>query len=111
MTISSAQKIYYQPIKVSGITKGRGVHTLRHFFASHLLEAGYDIFTIKGTVVHRTLSITYRHRYQPLPTLQIKNNAGDCPTTKRYLCDMIRSFPLLYGAYKKSRQPKPELAP
>ena len=37
ISISSAQRIYYKAKKKAGITKGKGIHTLRHCFASHLL--------------------------------------------------------------------------
>lgn len=58
ISITSAQRVYYRAKKKSGITKGKGIHTLRHCFASHLLEAGYDVLRIQILMGHRSLSTT-----------------------------------------------------
>ena len=46
MDPSSLQKAYHDAKLRAGITKPGGVHTLRHCFATHLLEAGVDLHTI-----------------------------------------------------------------
>lgn len=58
INISTASKIYRTAKKKAGITRGKGIHTLRHCFASHLLEAGYDIHIIQRLLGHRQLSTT-----------------------------------------------------
>jgi site-specific recombinase XerD len=58
MSIATMQKIYRRAKKNAGITKGQGIHTLRHCFATHLLEAGYDIRKIQILMGHRSLSTT-----------------------------------------------------
>lgn len=61
MSINTAQKIYYQAKEKAGITKGRGIHTLRHCFASHALEQGVELIIIKKWLGHGSLETTSRY--------------------------------------------------
>ena len=53
----------------AGVNKGPGLHTLRHAFATHLLEAGYDIRKIQVLMGHKSLSTTMIYLHVSKETL------------------------------------------
>jgi len=61
MPIATAQGIYNNAKNKAGISKGNGIHTLRHCFATHLLDQGVDIYTIKEMLGHTALVTTSKY--------------------------------------------------
>jgi len=58
---SSAQKIYTTAKRLAGIEKVGGIHSLRHAFATHSLEAGVDLPTLGRMLGHTSVSTTMRY--------------------------------------------------
>jgi site-specific recombinase XerD len=81
---SGAQKIYYEAKRRAGITRGHGIHTLRHCFATHLLEAGLDLRTIQSLLGHTSVTTTMRY-------LQVRSQQLEA---KQDLLDLLSPIPL-----------------
>jgi site-specific recombinase XerD len=82
LAIATAQKIYSHAKRAAGIRHGKGMHTLRHCFAPHRLEAGVARHTIQLLRGHRTIDTTPRYLH----------------LTRRPLAQVPSPFDLLRGA-------------
>lgn len=59
--ISTAHRIYCAARDAAGIAREGGIHTLRHAFATHLIEAGVDLPTVQRLLGHGHISTTMRY--------------------------------------------------
>lgn len=61
--VASAQAVYYEALRRSGVRRVGGIHVLRHCFATHLMEAGTDIYTIRRWMGHTSVNTTARYMH------------------------------------------------
>jgi site-specific recombinase XerD len=57
----TAQSMFRQVKQRAGITRGHGIHCLRHSFATHLMEAGVPLPTIQRLMGHKSLTTTAKY--------------------------------------------------
>jgi site-specific recombinase XerD len=65
LSYETIRTVYEDARKRAGVKRGAGLHTLRHSFATHLLEAGYDIRKIQMLMGHARLTTTKSLNYIP----------------------------------------------
>jgi site-specific recombinase XerD len=68
-SLGALQRVCRRAVLAAGFTKKVSLHTLRHSYATHLLEAGVDLVTIQRLLGHRDLQTTARYTHVTAPHL------------------------------------------
>ena len=71
---ASVQRLVHRVTRRAGLTKAVTVHTLRHSYATHQLEAGLDLLTLQRVRGHQSLKTTAE--YVHLTTRQLQRTPG-----------------------------------
>jgi len=86
ITTRTVRRVCRLAVEAAGLDKSVTVHTLRHCFATHLLEQGVDIRVIQGLLGHRHIASTTRYARVALSTisrvqspLELLNLGGPAP--------------------------------
>ncbi len=71
------QFVYSDTVRFAGIQKKGGIHTLRHSFATHLLESGTDIRYIQALLGHESILTTMRYTHVTADKISILKSPLD----------------------------------
>lgn len=74
MSVSGMQKAFKAALKESGVRKAATVHTLRHSYTTHLLEAGFNLRVIQAYLGHSSIkrTVIYTHLTHQVEALAVE---------------------------------------
>ena len=82
VAIDTARSVFHRARVQAGLPEGYSPHSLRHSFATHLLDAGTDLVLIQHLLGHRSIKTTSGYIHVSLTRLQQAQSPFDrLPTT------------------------------
>jgi integrase/recombinase XerD len=91
ITGSNMQRRFGRLVARVGLSKHCSLHTLRHSYATHLLEAGVDVLTLKTLLGHKSLETTTRYLHVSTQRLQQTPSLLDLLVLPRPAAPTVRS--------------------